>query len=48
MLYIVVFCFVNVVLMNLFIALMSSKYFECMRKADRTRAIQRFEVNPKP
>jgi len=43
-LYLAVFCSVNVVLMNLFIARMTSKYSECMRKADRTRAIQRFEV----
>ena len=47
-LYFVIFCCFNVVLMNLFIALMTSKYTECMKKADRTWTIQRYHPGPMP
>ena len=43
-LYVLIFFCVNLVLMNLFIALMSSKFTECMRMADRTFTIERYEV----
>lgn len=41
LLYFLIFICFNVVLMNLFIALMTSKYLECMQKADRTWTIRR-------
>jgi len=44
-LYFLVFFVVQVVLMNLFIALMSSKFAECMDKADHTFVIHRFELS---
>ena len=43
-LYFSVFLVVQVVLFNLFIALMSSKFTECMDKADHTFVIHRFEL----
>ena len=44
LLYFIMFWVVQVVLMNLFIALMSSKFSECMNKAEDTFVITRFEL----